>query len=766
MANYYDFRQLSPHDLEILARDLLQAEWGITLESFKTGKDGGIDLRYATAQQPIIIVQCKHYVRTGLTGLLRNLKKEAEKVRLLKPDRYVLVASIPLSPTDKTAIIKIIGDNFLAASDVIGLEGLNNLLGKHAEIEGKHFKLWLASRSVLDRVLHNVVVTQSEFKVKQVFREARRYVQSTAYPRALEMLDEHRVVIVVGPPGVGKTTLANLLLYKHVEKGYRAVLVQRDIEEGHSLFQGDTRQVFYFDDFMGATFLGDRTLSVAGNNDRALLEFISMVRATPTARLILTTREHIYSQAMDKSERLRNSDLDDTRVFLRLTSYSFAQKARILYNHLYFSKLPFEYQSEILRDDFYLKIIAHEKFNPRIVEWLSTFRRVRAVPVSQYQAFVEGLLRDPSEIWRHAYEQEIGDAGRSILLTLFSLGGKAGMPVLNTGFATLHSERARKYYFTTKPEDFRSALREVAGSFIKHWGTAGVEFIDPSVLDLLSAVVQKAPDNAVDIIAGAAYFGQIERLWAFSRSEKGRPVASHLAHHTGRLVSTVKQRMMDGRRIDIGGGAVGYRGPSFERRLVVVIAMADRMPGGQLSDLIGPLFDRLIDEWRLERLEISDAVDVFKALEGTCSMTADEAVRRKKTVRKAVFDDIQRGCWSDDLRKVALALDLSGEAQRSVARSAFDEYRRGSYFDEDLNECQSRHQFDSLSENLELFSYKTGVDVDPLLKDIRVAKDMFIEDEVNCVDYMQDEQKEQWGEERASARSVSDMFGSLIEDRD
>ena len=121
MANY-DFHQLSPHDLELLARDLLQAEWGITLESFKTGKDGGIDLRYATAKQQII-VQCKHYVRTGLTGLLRNLKKEAEKVRLLQPDRYVLVASIPLSSTDKTAIINIIGATFLAPSDVNRLGG-------------------------------------------------------------------------------------------------------------------------------------------------------------------------------------------------------------------------------------------------------------------------------------------------------------------------------------------------------------------------------------------------------------------------------------------------------------------------------------------------------------------------------------------------------------------------------------------------------------------------------------------------------------------
>ncbi len=34
----YDFHQLSPHDLELLARDLLQADWGVTIEDFKAGK--------------------------------------------------------------------------------------------------------------------------------------------------------------------------------------------------------------------------------------------------------------------------------------------------------------------------------------------------------------------------------------------------------------------------------------------------------------------------------------------------------------------------------------------------------------------------------------------------------------------------------------------------------------------------------------------------------------------------------------------------------
>ena len=85
----YDFSCLSAYDFEILARDLLQRRLGVVLESFKAGRDSGVDLRYAPAHDYSLIVQCKHYPATGYRGLIRALKKEVPKVHRLAPDSLI-----------------------------------------------------------------------------------------------------------------------------------------------------------------------------------------------------------------------------------------------------------------------------------------------------------------------------------------------------------------------------------------------------------------------------------------------------------------------------------------------------------------------------------------------------------------------------------------------------------------------------------------------------------------------------------------------------
>jgi len=158
---------------------LLQAEWNVALEAFKTGRDGGIDLRYAPAGDGTIIIQCKHFVGSGFRKLLAHLvADELGKIQRLKPSRYVLVTSVALSPDNKNEIVRALHPFVLRANDVVGAGDLEGLLSRHPAVETSNFKLWLTSTSVIERVLHNAEVCQTEFEVSKIQSKVSLFVQS------------------------------------------------------------------------------------------------------------------------------------------------------------------------------------------------------------------------------------------------------------------------------------------------------------------------------------------------------------------------------------------------------------------------------------------------------------------------------------------------------------------------------------------------------------------------------------------------------------
>jgi len=214
----YDFKQLSPADFEDLTRDLLQKLWAVRLEAFKSGRDQGIDLRYSKVHDGATIVQCKHFAGSSVAKLVNELRtSELPKIDRLGPGRYVLVTSLPLNPKDKEKISAAVHPHIPMLEDILGAEDLNNLLGLHPEIEQQHFKLWMSSTAVLERVLHNAEKVQTDFDIERIRRMIPVYVQTSSYPRAMKILAEQRFVIISGVPGIGKTTLANMLLFAHLE---------------------------------------------------------------------------------------------------------------------------------------------------------------------------------------------------------------------------------------------------------------------------------------------------------------------------------------------------------------------------------------------------------------------------------------------------------------------------------------------------------------------------------------------------------------------
>lgn len=223
----YDFLVLSSDEFELFCKDIIEVERGIKLENFKAGKDGGIDLRYSPSDDNTLIVQCKRY--KSFSSLNSILKNEIEKVKRLNPSRYILMTSVPLNPREKASIKELFKGFIKNTGDIYGKDELQTILRNHHYIERKHYKLWLSSTNILNTILHSDVFNRSKFTEDQIKERVSLYVLNESFERALDHLKKNKVIILSGGPGVGKTTLADMLYLEYSAAGYHFIEISDDI---------------------------------------------------------------------------------------------------------------------------------------------------------------------------------------------------------------------------------------------------------------------------------------------------------------------------------------------------------------------------------------------------------------------------------------------------------------------------------------------------------------------------------------------------------
>lgn len=721
----YDYKSLSPQDVEELTRDLLQAEWNVPLEAFKTGRDRGIDLRYAPLDGGATIIQCKHYASSSVSSLLSHLRSsEMPKIQQLQPWRYVLVTSLPLSPSDKDKIVEICKPFILTPADVIGADDLDGLLSRHPAIERANFKLWLTNTAVLDRVLHNAEVAQTEFEVERIRRKLPVFVQNKAFPRAQQLLQEQRVVIISGVPGIGKTTLAEMLLFAHLEGGYQPVVIQTDLAEGKRLFRAQGKQIFYYDDFLGQTFLGDQRTYLGNNHDAALISFMEMVRNTPHSKFVLTTREYILRRAFQVSERFLHSAMMDHRCVLELSDYSFGQRARILYNHLYFSDLPQRYKDAILEDDFFLDIIKHDHFNPRLVEWLASLTRLRSPPPEQYRQSITGLLQAPETLWAHAFETQISEAGRDLLLTLYSLGEWTDVVDLEPAFEAIHRGNSERYSRPRGPGDFRAALLELDGAFLSY-RSGRAEFINPSIRDFAAGVICRTPAIAFDIASSAVRFKQLTSLWRLAIERNDQPLFAALSADDARLRSLF-QRVLHGestRWEKTPRGMIGQPVDAGEEvRLAKLVEICDVLRSSAFVQLCEQYAAHLVARWEKHSFHIPSALRALEAMNGKDWYLSNGGTAVYRVVLDALLAQLAfAGAydWLTLLKFPDSALEWL-ETDEVKLNEALDHYWREGVR-EDFDNCSDSDELNELRTSLSELTQQYGLDFARMLSSIDEA---------------------------------------------
>lgn len=477
----YTFETLSHADFEDLARDLLGKALDLRFEAFAQGPDGGMDGRHASGQHSTIL-QAKHFRGSSFSSLLSTMKRERASIDRLNPSRYILATSRSLTPKQKAKLAEVIGPALKAESDIYGAEDLNHLLRRYPGIERAHIKLWLSSTVVLDRVVRSASHAFNDITRHEIEKKVSVYAQNPSFENAQRILESTGVLIVSGPPGVGKTTLAEMLAIAYIAEGWDLVAI-RGLDDGFAAIDDEKKQVFFFDDFLGKVALDARALA---DKESQLTTFLSRVRRSPNSRFILTTRAYIFEEARRVSEHLADRRLDISKYVLDVSEYTRAVRARILYNHLVASNLPKAYLTELIKDEVLKEVIDHENYNPRIIEWMTDRGRALQIDPPNYVDSFLDSLNNPSDIWDTAFRRHISPASQNLLIALFFCD-QWGVEIdrLKIAFDAVHEVMCKTYGAERRPKDFEDSLKTLEGSFLSIRGKR-VEFINPSVSDYLS----------------------------------------------------------------------------------------------------------------------------------------------------------------------------------------------------------------------------------------------------------------------------------------
>ena len=364
----------------------------------------------------------------------------------------------------------------------------------------------------------------------------------------------------------------------------------------------------------------------------------------------------------------------------------------------------------MLHDDFFLKIIDSNQFNPRIIEWLASQNRLKTVPPEKYRTHVEVLLKDPKEIWRHAFIYELSQSARDLLVGLYSLSFQVYLEDLEEVFDSLHAQSIARTQQKTSLSAFKTEMKELEGSFIRI-GEGSVEFINPSVRDFIASILDEDPEIVLDVVRAAVKFNQVLNMLSGAREDGPFPSARSrlvqnrvlLADKLEQLIDTKHMRWID---TEFGGRGM-YVDHSLPRKVEALLELHEKLPEARPVALSA--LERLSKEVELGNLQYSDLRGTIEYAWNNreAGLWADV-----QDLLKAISGDLERAFADDWLVLLELEESIGADFEAAVPglSKAFESYQESGWRDE-CSSFDGREHLEDLRSTFELIEQRCGADL-------------------------------------------------------
>jgi hypothetical protein len=203
-----------------------------------------------------------------------------------------------------------------------------------------------------------------------------KFVITDAYRKSVNALSEKNVVLLLGEPMVGKTTIAAFLCMSMIDEGNFNFIQVNDLYELKKHWNPNERQLFWIDDVFGATRYNEEK----SEEFNKLFMYLSGL-IHKGSKVILTSRTYIFNQAQNHLKSSVSQVFSDSQVVIHVLDLTPAEKQYLLYNHIKYGNQDKSFKTKIkpLLDD----VVRNQEILPEIARRLGNRMFTKNLSISK-----------------------------------------------------------------------------------------------------------------------------------------------------------------------------------------------------------------------------------------------------------------------------------------------------------------------------------------------------------------------------------------------
>ncbi len=384
----YELHRLGWNSFQQLCQTICREVLGQTVESFLDSNDAGEDGAFAGTWAPTpgevykgrFVIQCKFTVVAGNNLKPSDIKDEIEKVRKLvaagQCDVYVLMTNAGISGVQTSKVKALLTQSGVKHVLVFGSTWINQQIREKKNLRMHVPRMY--GLGDLSQILDERAYAQARAVLDSMREDLAKVVITASYGKAVEALNKHGFVMLIGEPAAGKTTIASMLAMAAADKWGSSVLKLSDpakVEERWN--PEEPSQFFWVDDAFG---IMQYESSLAHSWNHILPQVRTMLRQG--AKIVMTSRDYIYSRARRDLKEGAFPLFNESQVVIDVHDISSQEKQQILYNHLKLGNQPPAFRAEI--KPYLVSVAAHSRFIPEIARRVADYNFTKRLHLTEY----------------------------------------------------------------------------------------------------------------------------------------------------------------------------------------------------------------------------------------------------------------------------------------------------------------------------------------------------------------------------------------------